>query len=219
MARFARGLIVICTFATAFSQTVPQNGSTHGPVLTLVRENEPSDSPAVKTCLANHPPLACMLLTVTLRNEGKEDFLSEGSTCYPDSFIFIFDLKEPDGGWKQFPARGDHWVCEATVAFARLAFHGKSYTWHFRLAESAHDTAFLARAPRARGGSGPSVDVPFTGPVAIHARYGVGCVAAVYMGEEERVFPLSDYACVGDPAEKIEVQSNELELTAGPAAH
>ena len=55
---------------------------------------EPSDSTELKNCVARHPPLACVLLTVTVKNEGRETVLTWWSTCgEPD---MDFDLQKSD---------------------------------------------------------------------------------------------------------------------------
>lgn len=91
--------------ADAISSSPPQTpaSSDHGLVLILSRDAkaEPPNSDQLKNCLARSVPLACILLTITVRNEGTETLLTFLSTC---GYGYIaFDLQKPDGTWELFP--------------------------------------------------------------------------------------------------------------------
>ncbi len=101
-------------------------------VLRLVRnQDEPNDSDAKKACLAEHPPISCDLLTVTLKNEGTKMILSWHTSC--DEGI-DFDIVSEDGDWEQFP-RGGIMICSRNVLFVRKLLPGESYVRHLRLAD------------------------------------------------------------------------------------
>jgi hypothetical protein len=113
----------------------------HGLILVLTQDQipEPSDSSGFKSCLAHHPPLACVLLTLVLKNEGKETVLHWSSTC--GGAGIGFDLRKPDGNWEPFPT-DEPSACSATVLVVESLLPGKSSVVHFRLADLELDTAF-----------------------------------------------------------------------------
>jgi hypothetical protein len=135
--------------AVAFAQSgVPsshdsQNHASgdHGLILVLTQDQPPesSDSGGLKSCLVHHPPLACVMLTLVLKNEGKETVLQWSSTC--GGAGIGFDLRKPDGNWEPFPT-DEPSVCSANVLGVESLLPGKSSIVHLRLADLELDTAF-----------------------------------------------------------------------------
>jgi hypothetical protein len=183
-----------------------QDSADHGLVLTLSQDQtpEPPDSTDLKTCLATHPPAACALLTLTLKNEGKETILSWYSTC--DDRSIGFALLTQDGTWKPLPK--EMWVCGSTMLWAQSLPPGKSDVVHIRLAErslqiSSNGYALLA---------GP-------GPFTIRASWTIrGCVASGDL-KADSTPDLSTAKCAQGTAMKqsfAAALSNKLTMMATP---
>lgn len=125
----------------------PTSGN-HGLVLVLSRNEtpEPPDSFALKTCLANHPALACVPLSLTIKNEGTETILRFFLSCSDRSIGF--DLLMPDGNWEPFPSsirstypgQGNTFTlmmpdCGRNIFMAEGFRPGESYVLHLRLTD------------------------------------------------------------------------------------
>jgi hypothetical protein len=93
-------------------QSQSQPSGDYGLMLILSRNvtPEPPDSVALKTCLAHHFPLACVLLNLTIMNEGNETILSWFQSCSDSDSDYPnvgFDLLTPDGRWRSLPRSFD----------------------------------------------------------------------------------------------------------------
>lgn len=115
----------------------------HGLLVILSQDATPelSESSELKNCLARHPPLACVLLTVTVKNVGREAFLTWWSTCGEPGMDF--DLQKSDGRWEPFPPapvdyRGDPrdlLACFRSFTYVEMLSPGKSHAEQIRLAD------------------------------------------------------------------------------------
>jgi hypothetical protein len=134
--------ITVLSMTLAFAQDArPSHGMRkqgpgdhdHDLVLTLSQDqSEPANSTALKDCLVSHPSAACALLTLTLKNEGKETLLSWFSTCNDVSIRFA--LLEQDDKWKPLPT--DVWgVCVSDMLGEHSLPPGKNTVVHLRLSE------------------------------------------------------------------------------------
>ena len=194
----------------------------HGLSLVLSQDQTPErpDSPALKSCLVNHPPLACAPLTLELKNEGKETLLTWSSSCGDTSIGF--DLMKPDGTWGPIPSP-PFLVCSSNVLTVRRVPPGKSYTLHVRLADPnlTLDTAF----PKPGPGDGPLhehpekgyVRISGPGPYTIRARWDInGCAASDKLKPESALNPFSVQSlCVNGSALKphfASLTSNEIPM-------
>ncbi len=135
---FAVVLLMANTAAAQRDSGSPTNASAPdrgGLVIHLAKSpDEAVDSDAKKTCLADHPPASCELLTVTLKNEGSQAILSWHTTCQVG---IGFDVATADG-WKPFPSGtsvGEIPICARNVLFVRRLLPGQSYVQHLRLAD------------------------------------------------------------------------------------
>ena len=234
-------LISHCIFTPAFAQSsshAPQatgSRSTHGLVLSLSRDErpEPPNSGDLNTCLAHNPPLACVPLVFTLKNEGKEAILSYSATC--GWTPFTVDLKKQDGSWEPFPRQREATgiVCESTVAGYSVIWPGRSYTFRARLADPllGLDTALPGTPPYApsepslRGGTKGYSFLMGTDPhIVIRAHRSVGgCIASDQVAEGETFDvgdPLLPSKCSSSEwlSQPVNLQSNDLQLTDGPAS-
>jgi hypothetical protein len=209
-----------------------QGSADHGLKLIVSREPvpEPPDSSALKTCLVNHPSAACALLTLVLKNEGKETVLIWSGNC--GSAGIGFDLKNPDGSWVPFPTAGP-WVCSAILVVESLP-PGKSSGGRLRLADPSLelDTAFpphdglphtnkgqiLIEAPGPYKGH---VLIEGPGPYTIRAnRYIWGCTASDRLKADTILDPSSAGSlCIIGTTPRHDfaiLQSNEVELATKP---
>jgi hypothetical protein len=105
----------------------------HGLLLLLGQTPEPSDSSALKTCLANHPQLACMLLAITVRNQEAETVLRWSMSC--GGAGVGFDLQKSDGSWEPFPNDDALPICTRNVPDVQRLLPGGSYVQPLRLAD------------------------------------------------------------------------------------
>jgi hypothetical protein len=189
-------------------------------ILSQSQTSEPSDSGALKTCLADHPPLACVLLTITVENKGRETVLRWTTSCGADASI---DLKNSDGSWEAPSNYSDLPICSRNVLNVQKLSPGESYVKHIRLADFySTSTAF------------PPPDDEFLhphhqgfeflmapGPHIIRARWSIdGCVASGKLEPGGVLEPFSARSlCVagGEPKQLfIVLQSNELNLSVRP---
>lgn len=116
----------------------------HGLTLALSQDSADSpDSSELKNCLVNHPPLACVPLTVTLRKDGPETLVIWGpggcGEIVPD-----LDFQQPDGSRRAFPyspAYVSHRLCNV-IGFAQRFSRGESRVGRFRLAYLRSDVAY-----------------------------------------------------------------------------
>jgi hypothetical protein len=155
----------------------------HGLILILTQDQTPerSDSAGLKSCLAHHPPLACVLLTLVLENQGTETVLHWYGTC---GFTGIgFDLRKPDGHWEPFPTSGP-WVCSENGLVVESLLPGKSSVGHLRLADPSLelDTAFPPDDGPLRAQKGFAVISP-PGQYTIRATLSIrGCPTLAKLG-------------------------------------
>jgi len=97
------GIFGVAQNRTVLGPSLNSGASDHGLVL-LLSENptlEPSDFSQLKTCLSKNLPLACTLLVVTVKNEGRDTLLTWWSTR--EHGYMSFDLQKSDGTWEPFP--------------------------------------------------------------------------------------------------------------------
>jgi hypothetical protein len=203
----------------------------HGLVLLFTRDKttEPPESVALRTCLADHPRLACIPLTLTIKNEGGETVLRSYLSC-SDRSIGI-DLLMPNGNWQPFPGNegfvypgpGTAFtlmepVCGANGLVLEGYRPGESRVFHMRLADPSLwlDTAFPAppvpgHPPNHEKGyailTGPS-------PVVIRARMSIaGCIASNQLKRDD-VLDLRSLCTKGSEVKErfVALQSNELQL-------
>jgi hypothetical protein len=175
--------VSVAAGTVAFAQNDVRNPdpADHGLLLILSQDKalEPSESTAHKTCLSNHPPLACALLTITVKNEGTETVLRWSMSC--GDLGIGFDLKKSDGGWEPFTMGGDLPICSRNMLEVRKLSPGDSYVQHIRLADRFYTgTAF---PPPDDGLIHPHHQgyefLTAPGPHTIRARWYVdGCVAS-----------------------------------------
>ena len=199
----------------------PSSGN-HGLVLVLSRNEtpEPPDSFALKTCLANHPALACVPLSLTIKNEGTETILRFFLSCSDRSIGF--DLLMPDGNWEPFPSSIGSTYPGRNIFMAEGFRPGESYVLHLRLTDPSLwlDTAFPSRdpdggLPHKRQEKGYAL-LEGLGSHTIRAhRYIEGCTASAKLRPGSDLNPLAYKSlCVGGSASKLRfvLQSNELSL-------
>jgi hypothetical protein len=195
----------------------------HGLLLLLSQAQtpEPSDSSALKTCLNNHPPLACVLLTITVENARTETILRWSMSCGAGGVGF--DLKKFDGSWEPFANGGDLPICTRNVLDVQRLSPGESYVQHIRLADPFYtDTAFPPPDeglihPRHQG----YAFLTAPGPHIIRARWYVdGCVASEKLKAGGLLEPFTARSmCVPGTEVKqqfIVLRSNELNLSVRP---
>jgi hypothetical protein len=104
---------------------------------------EPPGSSEFKNCLASHPPLACVPLTVALRKDGPETLVMWGpggcGEIVPD-----IDFQQADGTWRAFPyslGYVSHRLCNV-IGFAQRFSRGESRIGRFRLASLGLDVVY-----------------------------------------------------------------------------
>jgi hypothetical protein len=195
----------------------------HGLLLILSQDQtlEPSESTALKTCRSNHPPLACALLTITVKNEGTETVLRWTMSC---SDVGIgFDLKASDGSWEPFTMGDDLPLSSRNILEVQKLSPGDSYVKHIRLADRFYTgTAFpppddALIHPRHQGYE--FLTAP--GPHIIRARWYVdGCVASDKLkpGGVLEAFAARSLCVAGTEVKQqfIVLQSDELTLPVQP---
>ena len=189
-------------------------------ILSASQTSEPSDSGGLKTCLTDHPQLACVLLTIAVENKGKETILRWTSSCGADA---SFDLKKPDGDWEPFSKNYDLPMCARNVLSVQRLSPGDRYVEQIRIADaSPTSTAFPPPDddfiyPRHDGFD--FLTAP--GPHIIRARWYIdGCVASDKLKPGDILEPFSARSsCVSGTQPKhlsIFLQSNELNLSIRP---
>jgi hypothetical protein len=128
--------------AVSSAQSPKPGPSNHGLVVILSQDAapEPSDSEQLKNCVARHPPLACVLLTLTVKNEGSETVLTWWSTCGEPGMDF--DLQKSDGSWEPFPPVPidyhdfvDLLSCSRSFTEVQRLVPGESHVEQIRLAD------------------------------------------------------------------------------------
>jgi hypothetical protein len=183
--------------------------------------------------LANHPRLACVPLSLTIKNVGDETILRFFGSC--NDMSIGFDLLMPDGNWELFPSsagfvypgEGDSHIvmipiCTRNIFMVEGFWPGESYVLHLRLADPDLwlDTAFPAPDPddgliHMHQEKGYAI-LERSGPHTIRAhRYISGCAASAKLRPGSDPNPLAYQSlCVGGSASKLRfvLQSNELKL-------
>jgi hypothetical protein len=207
--------------------------------LILSRDETPEapDSFALKTCFANHPRLACVPLSLTIKNVGDETILRFFGSC--NDMSIGFDLLMPDGNWEPFPSsagfvypgEGDTHivmlpVCTRNISMVEGFWPGESYVLHLRLADPDLwlDTAFPAPDPddgliHMHPEKGYAI-IERSSPHTIRAhRYISGCAAFHGLKPGNDLHALSWRSlCVGGKEPKLSfvLQSNGLTLESDP---
>jgi hypothetical protein len=188
-------------------------------ILSQSQTSEPSDSGALKTCLADHPPLACVLLTITVENKGRETVLRWTTSCGADA---SFDLKKSDDSWAA-STYSDLPICSRNVLNVQRLSPGKSYVEHIRLADSYYtSTAFPPPDDKFLHPHHQGFEFLMApGPHIIRARWYVdGCIASGKREPGDALEPFSARSlCVAGSEPKqlfIVLQSNELNLSVPP---
>lgn len=125
--------------------TQPQTPiSFHGLTLSLTQDPaEPPDSSALRTCLATHPPLACVPLTITLRNDGPDRLLIWESSC--TDMEPQIEIQQEDATWVPFPQCQSPTcirICNRNVLSVQALAHGESRVRHWRLSDSSLDVMY-----------------------------------------------------------------------------
>ena len=130
----------------------------------------------------NHPPAACVPLTLTLKNEGKETVAVVSASCGSDGLGF--DLMGSDGNWEPFPS-GKVLVCARNILSVQILAPGESSTRRRRLGDAdleldltspAKDVSPNKQVVQMNRGTGYA-RISGTGPYQIRAREKInGCV-------------------------------------------
>lgn len=179
-------------------------------LLTLSQEQNPEprgDSMDQKNCLDHYLRLACVLLTLTLKNTGTVTILSFSTSC--DKRVW-FDLMKSDGSWEPFPVSDnflDRPVCSRNVLIVQILSPGDTEVWHIRLADLGMKLDALASS----------------GSHTIRARSTIsGCVVSDKAKPEKPLNPLTAHSmCVaGKIVQQFAIlHSTSLDLTADPPLH
>jgi hypothetical protein len=200
---------------------VPLNQASgdHGLVLILSHDAtpEPTDPAALKTCLAHNPSPACVPLTLTIKNEGKETILSWFHTC-GQAFAY-FDLRRPDGTWMAFPMDLENmWTCDSNVMGIERLLPGTSRTLRFRLA----DESLMLGTSFPRSGEPEELHRGYAlltgpGPYTIRAHWNVdGCASSEKVNPGSQSGPFGGRSLCANGSERqphfVVIQSNELTL-------
>lgn len=164
---------------------------------------EPSESIPLQSCLAEHPPLFCVLLTLVLTNTGKNTILLWSSSCYGPSITF--DLRRSDGSWRNFPKMGI--VCGSNVLGVQSLAPHESSIVHIRMADLFLDLE--TNEVRA--------EVAGRGPFVIRANWTIwGCAASgkLKKGASLELPPTSSLCAKGTVAKPdfAVLRSNELQV-------
>jgi hypothetical protein len=201
----------------------------HGLVLILSGDETPEapDSFALKTCLANHPRLACVPLSLTIKNAGDETILRFFGSC--NDMSIGFDLLMPDGHWGPFPSFTGFVLplCTRSISMVEGFWPGESYVLHLRLADPDLwlDTEFPAPDPddgliHMHQEKGFAI-LERSGLHTIRAhRHINGCVAFHELKPGNDLHALAWRSlCVGGKEPKLSfvLQSNGLTLESGPS--
>jgi hypothetical protein len=200
-----------------------QPSANHGLLLTLSRDPtfESEDSDARRDCLGHYPGAACVVLIISLKNEGKETILSFSSSC-GEQWRVWFDLLNADGSWQPFPKSKDFRdlpVCTRNVAIARVLSPGESEVRHMRLADDPAlrlDSAVRSGGERAPVNSGYNFLVG-PGPRTIRAHWAINaCIASDKVKPGTDINPLGagSLCSPGTKPEEhfVDLQSNQLDL-------
>jgi hypothetical protein len=192
-------------------------------MLTLGRAPETPDSTEEKACLFRHPPLACVLLTVTLKNSGTKPVVLDWSEGCGDNGL-SFDMQISDGSWKPFPRDYDQLsICTRNTLGTKRLSPGDSYEEHVRLGQAnLHlDSSYPPlldeqpiHAPHRSYAGYEFLTTP--GPRTVRARWSVnGCVATdkPRPGTRRNPFFAEEYCEPGTHAKRDALQSNELAVS------
>ena len=193
---------------------------------------EPSDSGQLKNCVARHHPLACVLLTLTLKNEGRETVLTWWSTCGEPGMDF--DLQKSDGSWEPFPPapidyRDSHLsdipICFRSFTYIQKLFPGESHVEQIRLADLFLHLDTTDLPPPDDGFIHPHhpgvafLSTPGLHTIRVRLRV-VGCVRSLKLSPSD---PLNEFNARSQCAAGTDVdprfavlQSNEMNLPARP---
>lgn len=197
--------------------------STHGLKLVLqqVSDRNLLEQDSYKSCVRTHPPLACMPMTLALRNEGTETVLRWASTCSSDYWV---EIANDDGSWQRFPQQLP--LCARNILFVQRILPGQNIELHFKLSDPTLllDTEF----PNAQGSYRDSWITPTPGFTLLTGQRSPtirvvwiidGCVAAQKdlekgLGQTMNPFDGESLCLGGKKPEQnfIRLQSNELEL-------
>jgi hypothetical protein len=211
---------------TVAAQSAPQKDAErhseasgdHGLVLILGLDATPEspESPALKTCLAHNPPPACVPLTLTIKNEGKETILSWFHTC--GQVFALFDLRQRDGTWMAFPMDlANMWTCGSNVMGVESLLPGASRTSRFGLAEESLmlGTSFPRTGEPESWHRGYTL-LAGTGPYTLRAHWNVdGCTASEKVGRDSQLDPSGAPLCAKGSERQphfVVIQSNEVTL-------
>ncbi|MBI3478197.1 MAG: hypothetical protein HY010_20885 [Acidobacteria bacterium] len=195
-----------------------QASGDHGLVLILGLDTTPesTESPALKTCLAHNPPPACVPLTLTIKNEGKETILSWFHTC--GQAVALFDLRQPDGTWMAFPMDlANMWACSSNMMGVESLLPGASRTSRFRLADESLmlGTSFPRTGDPEAWHRGYAV-LGGPGPYTLRAHWNVdGCTASEKVDRDSQLDPSGAPLCAKGSERQphfLVIQSNEVTL-------
>jgi hypothetical protein len=191
-----------------------------GLVMTLAEDlSEPPDSPDLKACMAGHPPLACVMLTITIRNEGVDTILTWTASCGNGGLGF--ELQESDGSWEPFPlSYADLPICSRNVLEVQKLAPGESRVLRIRLADSSLslDTAFDPPDGRMHPHHPGRAFLVAPGRHTIRAvRNLAGCVASSRLkaGDALNSFDAQSLCVTGVLQQFLSLQSNELNVSLG----
>lgn len=110
--------------------------SFHGLTLSLSQDAaEPPDSQELRSCLATHPSLACVPLTLILKNDNPQTVVTWGLVSCVDLEPRI-DFQQADGTWVAFPYSPDYLPFRTCNIIGKVEIfpHGDSRVLKFRLA-------------------------------------------------------------------------------------
>jgi len=158
----------------------------------------------LKSCLAEHLPLSCVLFTLVMTNTGKNTILMWSGTC--DGPGITFDLRRSDGSWRNFPKKMGT-VCLGNALFVQSLAPHESSIIHIRMA----DLLLELDTNEARA------EMAGRGPFVIHANWTIwGCAGAGKLKKGASLeFPTAASLCAGGIAPKQDfalLRSDELEV-------
>jgi hypothetical protein len=164
---------------------------------------ESSESLPLKSCLAEHPPLFCVLLTIVITNSAKSTILLWTGTC--DGPGITFDLRRSDGSWGNFPKKMGVVCLGNALGVQSLAPH-ESSVMYIRMA----DLFLELDTNEARA------EVTGRGPFVIRANWTIwGCAVSGNLKKGASLeFPTAASMCAGGiPRQDFaSLRSNKLEV-------
>jgi hypothetical protein len=203
---------------------------THGLILKLGHSDENIDTAAIKSCLENHPPIACVPFVLTIKNEGKEIVERLTTSCGMAGQPAAFEIQHQDGSWHPFPINNyEIFPCTRNMIGWQEILPGHSYpvTWWLGHENSQLDTEYPSRKVRDRLSFDSHIGYKIlhgAGMITIRAQLSLqGCVASENIQASKFIQSLDSTAhCAGGapPAVNFVVlQSNPMDIAAPSTQH